>query len=61
MKRIFEFFQDSNDQYSSKRLFALASFGVAIGLAFSGRDSTTVSIFMGAATAVFLGQAISKT
>lgn len=53
--------QDSNGDYSSKRIFGLLSFVVAAVLAFVGRDATTIGIFMGAATAVFIGQAITKT
>lgn len=53
--------QDSNGDYSSKRVFGLLSFVVATILAFVGRDATTIGVFMGAATAVFIGQAITKT
>lgn len=55
------FLKDKDGNWSSKRLFALSSFAVAIVLAFMGRDTATVSVFMGAATAVFVGQAISRT
>lgn len=54
-------FKGPNGDVSSKRIFAMASFIVAaIGL-FLGKGAPEIGVFMAAATAVFLGQAITKT
>jgi hypothetical protein len=52
---------DQNGDISSKRVFALACFIVATIGFFQGKAAPELSVFMGAAAAVFIGQAISKT
>ena len=52
MNKISEFLQGPAGEWSSKRLIAIASFGVAIGLAFVGRDITVVGAFLGVTTIV---------
>jgi hypothetical protein len=59
--KVFEFFQGPNGEYSSKRLFALASFVVAIALAVQGKPAEVVAIFNGSAVAVFLASALGKS
>ena len=59
VKRPLEFLQNPQGEYSSKRLFGLAAFIVAIFLAFMGRDAAVVAVFRGAATGVFIAQAAS--
>ena len=62
LRRPLEFLQDPKGEYSSKRLFGLACFGVAIALAFMpGSNTNNVAIFMAGATAVFIAQAASGT
>jgi hypothetical protein len=46
---------------SSKRIFGLACFIVATIGFFQGKLAPELGVFMGAATLVFIGQAISKT
>jgi hypothetical protein len=61
MKKIVEFFQDAAGQFSSKRLFALACFVVAVVLAFRGRDIALIAAFLAPATAVLSVQAATGT
>ena len=61
MKRLGEFFQEPEGYYSSKRLVAIASFVVAVVLAFQVRDLSVVGTFLGLTTAILVGQAITKT
>jgi len=55
------FLKDANGNWSSKRLFATLSFIAAVALAFVTKDATLTGLFMGAATSVFIAQAVSKT
>lgn len=61
MKRLSEFLQEPEGYYSSKRLVALASFVVAVILAFQRRDLGVVGTFLGLTTAILVGQAFTKT
>jgi hypothetical protein len=61
MKRILEFVQGPQNEYSSKRLFGLVSFANAIALSWTGGSPQLVAVFMGAATGVFVAQAASGT
>ena len=61
MRLLLSILQGNGDQLSSKRVFGIGSFIVAVILAFMGKDATTVGIFLGAASAVLIGQAISNT
>lgn len=56
-----QFFEDSNGRLSSKRLFGMLCFTVATVGAFLHVESTVVISFLSAATAVFVGQALTKT
>ena len=59
MGNLFQFLKDADGQFSSKRLFALGAFVVAVVLAFQGRDLMLVGAFLTPAMAVLLGQAIT--
>lgn len=52
---------DPVGDWSSKRFFGIASFLVAVVIAFVMKDATLTGVFMGAASAVFIAQAVSKT
>lgn len=54
-------FTDQNGKPSSKRVFAFLCFIVATAGAFLHVSDTVVLGFLGAATSVFVGQALSKT
>lgn len=61
MKKILEFFQDAAGQFSSKRLFALACFVIAVVALFMGRPVADFAPFLAAAVVVFVGQAATGT
>lgn len=61
MDKLLSIFNGPNGEISSKRIFAMACFVVATIGFFMGKGATEIGVFMGAATAVFIGQVISKT
>lgn len=54
-------FSDPLGDWSSKRVFGILSFVVAVTLAFVTRDAALTGVFMASASAVFIAQAASKT
>ncbi len=54
-------FSDGEGGVSSKRVFGVWCLLVATIGFFMGRPAAELGVFMGAATFVFIGQAISKT
>jgi hypothetical protein len=61
MKQLWSLFNGPNGEVSSKRIFGIWCVVVSSVLAFIKGDIATIGIFMGAASAVFIGQAITKT
>ena len=56
-----QFLKDGDGQLSSKRLFGLACFGVAVAALFMGRPVVEFSPFLAAAVTVFIAQAATGT
>jgi hypothetical protein len=56
-----QFLQDKNGEFSSKRLFGMLCLIAAFILGWQGRSAAVVACFTGPAAAVFIGQAVTKS